>query len=180
MNIQEVPISKVKLNEDNPRVIRDEKFEKLKRSIEKFPKMLDLRPIVVDKNMVVLGGNMRLRACAELGHDMVPVVIADDLTPEEKQEFIIKDNVGFGDWDWEALANEWDDLPLDDWGLDIPNYDDIDVDDFFNEKEDENNESPAYQIILDYTEEEYNIIMEKLNNIKGSKESIIYNLLIDK
>jgi len=114
-----VKISNIKPNPNNPRHIRDEKFEKLKKSIQDFPEMLKLRPVVVDDNMVVLGGNMRLKALAELGIDEVEVIKAKDLTEEQKAEFIIKDNVGFGEWDWDTLANDWDNQLLDDWGLDV-------------------------------------------------------------
>lgn len=85
--------------------------------------MLEIRPIVVNKDMVVLGGNMRLRACKEAGLKKVPVIFADDLTEDQQREFIIKDNVGFGEWDWAMLANEWDYKELDDWGLTLPNFD---------------------------------------------------------
>lgn len=126
MKTEQIQISKVKPNKSNPRVIRDEKFYKLVRSIKEFPEMLEIRPIVVDKNLVVLGGNMRLKACREAGLKEVPVVIADQLTEEQKREFIIKDNVGFGEWDWDILANEWDEAELDVWGLDIPELKAID------------------------------------------------------
>ena len=86
--------------------------------------MLELRPIVVDGNMVVLGGNMRLKACIAAGLKEVPIIVADQLTEEQKAEFIIKDNVGFGEWDWDQIANEWEIEKLDAWGLDIPNFDD--------------------------------------------------------
>lgn len=112
-----VKVKDLKANPNNPRYIRDEKFEKLKKSIQDFPEMLKLRPVVVDDDMVVLGGNMRLKALTELGIDEVEVIKAKDLTEEQKAEFIIKDNVGFGDWDWDMLANEWNTQELEDWGL---------------------------------------------------------------
>src|SRR5690606_12564156 len=108
-------VSQLKLNDKNPRQIKDERFEKLQRSIESFPEMMELRPIVVDESNVVLGGNMRLRAIKALGMKEIPdewVVKASELTDEQKKEFIVKDNVGFGEWDWDDLANSWDDLPL--------------------------------------------------------------------
>ena len=107
-------------NPSNPRIIKDDKFKKLVKSIEEFPQMLELRPIVVDSNMVVLGGNMRLKACIAAGLKEVPIIVADQLTDEQKGEFIIKDNVGFGEWDWDLLANEWDVESLTDWGLELP------------------------------------------------------------
>jgi hypothetical protein len=123
MNIQIVKISEIKPNPNNPRIIKDDKFKKLVASIREFPKMLELRPIVVNADMVVLGGNMRLKALKELGLKEAPIIKIDDLTEEQQKEFIIKDNVGFGEWDWEQLANEWDVQDLDKWGLDIPNLD---------------------------------------------------------
>jgi DNA modification methylase len=118
--MQLLPIKKIVANPNNPRVIKDDKFKKLVQSIKDFPKMLELRPIVIDENNVVLGGNMRLRALQELGIKEVPVLYANDLTEEQKKEFIIKDNVGFGEWNWDDLANKWDDEKLVEWGLDIP------------------------------------------------------------
>lgn len=122
MKIEEVKIGAVKLNPNNPRLIKDDKYEKLLRSIREFPEMLQLRPIVVNDDMVVLGGNMRLKACKEAGMKTVPVIKASELTEEQQREFIIKDNVGFGEWDWDTLANEWDAEKLEDWGLDVPDF----------------------------------------------------------
>ena len=113
-------INSIKPNPKNPRTISAHKFKKLVKSIQEFPQMLDLRPIVVDKDMVVLGGNMRLKACREAGLTQVPIIIAEHLTDEQKAEFIIKDNVGFGEWDWDMLANEWEAQDLEDWGLELP------------------------------------------------------------
>ena len=112
-------ITDIKLNPHNPRVIKDAKFKKLVQSIKEFPEMLNLRPIVINPDGVVLGGNMRLRACMEAGIEDVPVQVAH-LTSEQEKEFIIKDNVGFGEWDWNQLANEWEVELLDHWGLDLP------------------------------------------------------------
>jgi len=118
--MKRVPISQVIPNPTNPRIIKDDKFKKLVKSIEEFPQMLELRPIVLDSNMVVLGGNMRLKACIAAGLKEVPIIVADQLTDAQKGEFIIKDNVGFGEWDWDLLANEWDVEALTDWGLELP------------------------------------------------------------
>jgi hypothetical protein len=118
-------LSQIKKNPNNPRVIRDEKFEKLKNSIKSFPQMMSLRPIVVDESGTILGGNMRYEAIKALKMTEIPdewVRRAEDLTEEEKKEFIVKDNVGFGEWDWDSIANEWSDLPLSDWGLDVPGF----------------------------------------------------------
>jgi DNA modification methylase len=115
-----IAITKIKSNPNNPRVLKDDKFKKLVQSIKDFPKMLEIRPIVVNNDMVVLGGNMRLKACKEVGLKEIPIIKAADLTEEQQREFIIKDNVGFGEWDWDIIANEWDAEQLDDWGLDMP------------------------------------------------------------
>lgn len=120
MKVDKVKISEVKTNPKNPRLIKDDKFKKLVKSIQDFPQMLELRPIVVDENNIVLGGNMRLKACKEAGLKEVFIVRAENLTEEQKDEFIVKDNVGFGEWDWDMLANEWDTEKLDEWGLDLP------------------------------------------------------------
>jgi hypothetical protein len=112
-------ISKVKPNPNNPRIIKDDKFEKLVRSIKEFPKMLEIRPIVVNDDMIVLGGNMRLKACKEAGLKEVPIIKASELTEEEQKQFIIKDNVSGGEWDWEALAVDWNAGELEEWGLDV-------------------------------------------------------------
>lgn len=115
--IIQAKVSDLKENPDNPRTITGDALEKLKASIREFPAMLQLRPIVVDADMVVLGGNMRLRACKELGITDVPIIQADTLTDKEKERFIIADNVAFGEWDFEALANDWDVEELEAWGV---------------------------------------------------------------
>ena len=122
MNVKKVKLSEIKNNPNNPRILKDDKFAKLVKSIKEFPKMLEIRPIVVNSDMIVLGGNMRLKACKEAGLKEVPIVLADDLTDEEQKQFIIKDNVGFGEWDWEMLANEWEADLLEEWGLDVPDF----------------------------------------------------------
>ena len=120
MNIELVKIKDIKSNPNNPRVIKDDKFHKLCESIKAFPKMLELRPIVVNDDMVVLGGNMRLKALKHLGLTEAPVIKASELTEEQQRQFIIKDNAGFGEWDWDMLANEWDTDEIEKWGLDLP------------------------------------------------------------
>jgi DNA modification methylase len=121
--IQNVPINTVKANPNNPRIIKDDKFAKLVKSINELPQMLNLRPIVVNDDMVVLGGNMRLKACKEAGLKEIPIIKASELTEQQQKEFIVKDNVGYGEWDWNDLANNWDSEQLIDWGLDIPGFD---------------------------------------------------------
>lgn len=117
---QLVKISQVKTNQDNPRLIKDFKFEKLVKSIKEFPDMLEKRPIVVDENMIVLGGNMRLKACQAAGLTEIWIDVAEDWTDEQKKEFVVKDNLGYGEWDWDILANEYETELLDDWGMDLP------------------------------------------------------------
>ncbi|MCP4760517.1 MAG: ParB N-terminal domain-containing protein [archaeon] len=131
--IQKVSISSVKENDANPRFINKHKFKKLVASVKEFPEMLSLRPIVVDKDNIILGGNMRYKACKEIGLKEVYIIQADDLTDKQAQEFIIKDNVGFGEWDWDVLANEWKSTDLEEWGLDAwQNMDDIETSDDFS------------------------------------------------
>ena len=120
-----VKISEVKVNPNNPRLIKDDKFKKLVQSVKDFPEMLNIRPIVVNKDMIILGGNMRYKACKEAGLKEVPIIITD-LTEEQQKEFLIKDNVSGGEWDWNMLANEWDADKITKWGLDLPIYDKLD------------------------------------------------------
>jgi len=122
MKITQADIKSIIPNPNNPRVIKDDKYHKLVKSIKEFPKMLEIRPIVVNSDWVVLGGNMRLKACKEAGLKMIPVIHAEDLTEEQQREFIIKDNVGFGEWDWQSLQADWDLEKLDEWGMDIPDF----------------------------------------------------------
>ena len=126
---QKVNIASVKENPDNPRFIKDSKFKKLVKSIKAFPEMLEKRPIVVDEDMIVLGGNMRLKACKSAGLFEVWIDIAEGWSEKQKREFIVKDNVGFGEWDWDILANEWDVDQVKDWGLDLPGFE-LNEDDF--------------------------------------------------
>jgi site-specific DNA-methyltransferase (adenine-specific) len=124
MKVEKVKINEIKTNLKNPRIIKDGKFQKLVKSIQEFPDMLNKRPLIVftdaDGKYVVLGGNMRLKACKEIGLKEIPIILADEWTEEQKAEFLIKDNVGFGEWDWDQIANEWDTEKLDEWGLDLP------------------------------------------------------------
>ena len=122
-NVKKLKISEIKLNPNNPRLIKDDKFEKLVKSIKEFPEMLEIRPIVVNSDMIILGGNMRFKACKEAGLKEIPVIVADNLTEEQQREFLIKDNVSGGEWDFEMLANEWDVEELSEWGLDVPSFD---------------------------------------------------------
>ena len=120
-------ITEIKSNPNNPRLIKDHKFKQLIKSIQDFPQMLELRPIVIDEHNMVLGGNMRLKACLEAGLTDVPVIHANNLTEAQKKEFIIKDNISFGEHDFDILANEWNIIELDEWGLDIPAFANNDI-----------------------------------------------------
>jgi len=161
--IQKVSISSIKENDANPRFINKHKFKKLVNSVKEFPEMLSLRPIVVDKDNIILGGNMRYKACKEIGLKEVYIIQADDLDEKKAQEFIIKDNVGFGEWDWDVLANDWDVKELEEWGLEgFP---------FEEEEEKELND------ISDTIESSYRIEVEIENEEEQEK---LYNELIEK
>ena len=120
-----IKLSKIKPNPNNPRFIRDHRFEKLKKSLKEFPEMMELRPIIVNREWITLGGNMRLRALQELGHKEIPEtwVRQAELSDQQQREFVVKDNLGFGDWDWDVLANEWGEVELTEWGLEFPGHD---------------------------------------------------------
>jgi hypothetical protein len=157
-----VSAKELQLNPNNPRLIKDEKFKKLVKSIKEFPQMIQLRPIVVDENNVILGGNMRYRAMVEAGMTDVYVIKAEGLSEEQKREFIIKDNVGYGEWDWDVLANEWDTQLLDDWGINLPmvqndvDYsilDDNDVSDKITEMTDSVKKAICIEFELEHYEE---------------------------
>ena len=169
-------INEIKPNPSNPRIIKDDKFKKLVKSIQDFPQMLELRPIVIDENNVVLGGNMRLKACIEAGLKDVPVKQAKDLTEKQKKEFIVKDNVGYGEWDWDDLANNWDEQLLTEWGLDIPNFDTGSFADQ-NKELSLDDVCDSMSINLKYTEEEYYIVKEQLLKIAPTPEQAIWKLL---
>lgn len=176
-------LSNIKPNPKNPRVIKDDKFKKLVQSIKDFPEMMEKRPMVcvtdVDKKIYPLGGNMRLKAIQELGHKEIPdtwVMLADSWTQEQRNEFTIKDNVGFGEWDWDSLANEWDTEKLDNWGLDIPNFNNIDYSEK-NEEIDIDSLDIEMIIKLKYTEEEYNLVKEQLSKIAATPEQAVWKLL---
>ena len=173
--IKKVKISEVKPNPNNPRLIKDDKSKKLVKSIQDFPDMLNVRPIVVNKDMIVLGGNMRLKAIKEAGHTEVAIEIVD-WTEEQQKEFIVKDNVGYGEWDWDDLANNWDSAELTDWGLDIPNFDNGDYSDKNKEINIDDIED-SMTINLKYTEEEYLIVKEALFKIASTPEMAIWKLI---
>ena len=167
MKVKITKISDVKLNPNNPRLIKDDKFTKLVQSIKDFPEMLDIRPIVVNADMIILGGNMRFKACKEAGLKEVPIIIADNLTEEQQREFLIKDNTSGGEWDFEMLANDWDVDLLEDWGLEVPtfatdvDYSILDDDDVSDQLEDmQNGVKKAIQIEFEaeHYEEAYSLV----------------------
>lgn len=190
-------LSEIKPNPDNPRVIKDEKFQQLKNSIEQSEGFGELNPIKVDRDMMIIGGNMRYRACQDLKIKDFPVVIfttklydsiiasrvkkkletASATYEDVCREFVIKDNVSFGEHDWDALANNWDSELLNDWGLDVwQATEDVDLDEFFEEDTSEQSD-PTNKIVLEYSEEEYEKIVAKFDSMDGSKENIVWKLL---
>jgi ParB-like chromosome segregation protein Spo0J len=131
--------------------LKDDKFKKLVQSIKDFPEMLEIRPIVVNNEMMILGGNMRWKAIQEIGIKEIPIIKAENLTEEQQREFLIKDNVGFGEWDWDALANDWNHEELNEWGLDVPlMLDSVEPDDLTEESK---NNPPMIKITLESVEQ---------------------------
>jgi hypothetical protein len=173
--IKKVKITEVIANPNNPRLIKDDKFKKLVKSIQDFPDMLNVRPIVVNKDMVVLGGNMRLKAIKEAGHTEVAVEIVD-WNEQQQKEFIIKDNASFGDWDWDDLANNWDAQELTEWGLDIPNFN---IEGFADKNKELSLDdvTDSMTINLKFTEDEYYIVKDQLLKIASTPEQAIWKLL---
>lgn len=169
-------LSKLKSNPTNPRIIKDDKFKKLVQSISEFPEMMEKRPIVcvtdVDDKLYPLGGNMRLKALQELKYKEIPdswVVLADEWTEEKRKEFVIKDNVGFGEWDWSDLANNWDAEKIQEWGLDIIGFDN--VDDLGTEFSlPDGNKAPFQQMTFTLADEQANVIKNAIDEIKKSDE----------
>jgi hypothetical protein len=167
-------ISEIKPNPNNPRIIKDDKFKKLVQSIKEFPGMLEKRPLIcftdTDKKLVVLGGNMRLKAANEIGLKELPVILADDWTEEQKAEFLIKDNVGFGEWNWDELQSDWDIVQLDNWGLDLPGFDlsPNDLDDSFSLPD--GDKAPFQQMTFTLADEQAAIIKNAIDDIKETDE----------
>jgi hypothetical protein len=184
MEIKNVKLSEVKSNPNNPRIIKDDKFTKLVKSIKEFPKMLEIRPIVVNADMIVLGGNMRLKACKEAGLKEVPIIYANDLTEDEQKQFIIKDNVGFGEWDWDMLANEWEPELLESWGLEVwkapteVDYSILDDDDLNDQLSDMTN-GVKKAIQIEFEAEHYEEAQELVKFWRG-RELYIGGFIIEK
>ena len=162
-------ISEVKLNPNNPRLIKDEKFKKLCQSLKDFPEMLNIRPIVVNKDMIILGGNMRYKAAKEIGLKEIPVTIAD-LTEDKQREFLIKDNTSGGEWDWKVLANEWDSEELEAWGLDLVGFD-LNSDDLGTEFSlPDGDKAPFQQMTFTLADEQAEQIKNAIADIKKTEE----------
>jgi hypothetical protein len=178
---QQVKISKVKGNPNNPRIIKNDKFKKLVKSIKEFPEMLKLRPIVVDEDMIVLGGNMRLKASKEAGLKEVWIDIAEGLTEDQKKEFVVKDNVNFGEWDWAMLGNEWNTIKITEWGLDVwENQDDrneLNAEAEWTGMPEFNNDdlSPKRQIIMSFkTDEDVQLFSKLINQELTTKTKSVW------
>lgn len=187
---QNIELSKLETNKGqieglpkNPRTIRNEKFEKLKKSIEDNPEMLGMREVLVyphGSKFVIIGGNMRFQACKELQFETVPCKILDkDMTADQLRAITIKDNVGFGEHDWELLANEWDSVELEEWGMEVPNFEQTELTDYSdkNKEIDVDDLDGIMTIKLNYTEDEYWEVKEKLLKIAQTPEQAVWKLL---
>ena len=168
-------LSKIKSNPNNPRVIKDDKFQKLVKSIQEFPKMMALRPMIINSDNIVLGGNMRLKALKECGYKDIPdewVKRADELTEEEQRRFIIADNVGFGEHDWEVLKAEWDVEELAEWGLDLPTWEGTELSDEFGEDFSlpDGDKAPFQQMTFTLADEQAEQIKNAIADIKQTEE----------
>ncbi len=164
-----VKLSEVKLNPNNPRLIKDDKFKKLVQSIKDFPEMLNIRPIVVNQDMIILGGNMRYKACKEAGLKEIPIIITD-LSEDKQREFLIKDNTSGGEWDWEVLANEWDNEELESWGLDLVGFD-ANAEEYgedFSLKD--GDKAPFQQMTFTLADEQAEQIKNAIADIKATEE----------
>jgi ParB-like nuclease domain len=185
------PIGTLRPNPDNPRIVKDERFKRLVESIRKFPQMLELRPVVITDDGMILGGNMRHQAALNAGLKEIPVVIASNLTPEQQREFVIKDNVAAGEWNWDKLANEWNLPDLGDWGLSEVNMfsaaatepeRDIDLPNMNASAESYLNNT-IRQIVLHYDRETHADVLERLSvvgeafDIEDDNSSVVLALL---
>jgi hypothetical protein len=170
-------ITDIKPNPNNPRLIKDDKFKKLVKSIQDFPEMMSKRPIVcvtdVDGKIYPLGGNMRYKALKELNYKEIPkewVQMADEWTEEQRREFVIKDNIGFGEWDWEQLANAWDAEKLEDWGLDVPGFD-VDADELGTDFTlPDGDKAPFQQMTFTLADEQAEQVKNAIADIKQTEE----------
>jgi hypothetical protein len=170
-------ITALKSNPNNPRIIKDDKFKKLVQSISDFPEMMAKRPIVcvtdTDGKLYPLGGNMRLKALNELNYKDIPdnwITLADEWSIEKRNEFVIKDNVGFGEWDWDNIANNWDEINIQDWGLDIPDF--VNNSDQFGTEFSlpDGDKAPFQQMTFTLADEQANVIKNAIDEIKKGDE----------
>lgn len=175
-----INISDVKFNENNPRVIQGHKMNQLKKSIQEFPDMLQIRPLVLNKDNVVLGGNMRLEALIQLGYTEVPCIHLTDITAEQEHEFIIKDNIGYGEWNYQTLlTDDWNDIDLQEWGVDFPDWmttDNIDNIDFSMVVPPSSTDN-FKTLKLEYNKEEYELVYSSLTTINSNKNTALLTLL---
>ncbi len=173
-----ININKIVPNPNNPRLIKDHKFHSLVKSIKEFPEMLEIRPIVINADYVILGGNMRWKASIEAGIREVPVIVADKLSEEQQREFIIKDNANFGEWDYDILANEWDSEKLEEWGVNILNFENTELD--YSGKNEEINIDDLCGVMtikLNFSETDYWRVKQQLSEIAATHEQAIWKLL---
>jgi hypothetical protein len=175
MKIEVVNIETIKPNPDNPRVIKGDQLEKLKKSIQEFPEMLEARPLVVDENLVVIGGNMRLRALKELGYKDIPIIRFSNLDEAKKREFVVKDNVNYGEWNWDSISTSWDVSVVSDWGLEIPAWvmdDEMEPEideDVLSRKLEKYLDSQIRRITLFFSQAEYEEAINKLDQVMEGK-----------
>lgn len=174
--IKRIKIGKVIPNEMNPRYIKDDKFRELVKSIQDFPEMLDIRPIIIDEDMIVLGGNMRLKACNEAGLKEVPTLMVKGWTEEKKKEFVIKDNIGFGKWDWDIIASTYDSVQLEEWGLEVEIIADVDLGNFF-ERDEHDKRRNTIKIVFEFSEDNHRKVDDALNILGSDREAILMSLL---
>lgn len=167
--VELVSIDKIIPNPDNPRTITDDNFDKLVKSIEEFPEMLNIRPIVVNEQMMPLGGNKRYEAAKKAGLEEVPIIDASHLTEEQQKEFVIKDNLGFGEWDWNALNSEWDDIELEEWGLEVKP--------FVDEAKPIDLKRGTKKLVFEFQEEDCKKVKDALKAMGGRKEDALFSLL---
>jgi len=163
MKVEIIDINKIKANPNNPRLIKDIKYKQILQSISEFPQMVEIRPIVVNKDMMIIGGNMRYKAMIELGYNKCPVIIADKLNEKQQKEFTIKDNSSYGQWDYDILMNEWNQDELTDWHFEIPG-----IDEMQNDFKKENNKSN--KLICYLTNEQLKVVNEAFDIISKSDE----------
>lgn len=170
MKTENININKIKLNPNNPRLIKDDKFEKLVQSIKDFPEMLEIRPIVVNDDMIILGGNMRFKACKEAGLKEVSIIKVSGLSEAKQREFLIKDNVSGGEWDFGMLANEWDNLELESWGVEIVGFD-LDSEELGTDFTlADGDKSPFQQMTFTLADEQAEQIKNAITDIKATDE----------